>query len=68
MEIEMKVLGEQESLNPAQLQRIRRTINVLCNDGFDVNLSFKNSKTHGNNDQTALSHIDGRYERKYHYM
>ena len=42
MNIEMKVSQEQSEFNPAQLQKLRRVINVLCDAGFEVDLAFKN--------------------------
>jgi len=44
MKIEIKVDEKQEDLNSAILQRIRRTINVMCDMDFEVELTFKEDK------------------------
>jgi len=68
MDIDIKVNAEQTELNPNQLQRLRRTINVLCDLDFSVNLSFKNGDSHNNHDENGAPYMGGTYEHKGYYI
>lgn len=61
MELDIKIWSEQTGINPNQLQRVRRTINVLNEIGFDVNLSFVNGEGHNNKDEYGTPFAGGRY-------
>jgi hypothetical protein len=63
MEIEINVKEEQANIGQKQLDRLRRTINVLCDDGFDVVLSFKNGTNHNALNENKSSYMGGRYKR-----
>lgn len=68
MEIEIKVSEKQENINPAILSRIRRTINVLCDAGFDINLSFKDGDKHDNKDENASPYMGGMYPHHGYFI
>jgi len=68
MEIDIKVKERQEDLSPMSLQRIRRTINVLCDVGFDVKLSFKDGDKHNNKDENQSPYMGGKYPHQGYFI
>jgi hypothetical protein len=67
MEIEIKVSGKQIELNHAQLQMLRRIINVLGEHDFDVELFFKDGDQHNNDDEYITPFMGGKYPHQGYF-
>jgi hypothetical protein len=40
MNLKMEIAGKRSDLNPKQADRLRRAMDVMCDIGFDIELSF----------------------------
>jgi len=65
MKIEINVLEKQSSIVPSNLQMLRRVINVLCERGFDVDLSFIGDYDRNDN---VFPHMDGAYPHNGYFI